>query len=355
MGDYKHDLLKQSTEHFMDTMWSNSLMPLAYKPIRKSDFTAILIHNISTNNYDVNDELYQGIVLMDILDHRGIFHLLDKYCATDDPFQLLRVIHGPRIEIYKDCIGFDITHTDWTTQKVYDNCENCYKHVIGKFRNVYNVTDEPSVTYWVVHVPLCPSGLGVGLGDTRSLTARSVTLVTAVTRIRLSGSSPPSMKMARARGPRTVPHKMYMCFQLSTFRNNKEIDSRGSLRFKGIDQTSFFKISRKHLTAHYKMMYKHYRNKTGLLRIAERQLYEDQIIEKKNNLSKSWVFIKQVMNKNKNCKMCDKWISKKKNLLILKPSHAHLTITLPMLDQLLPPNVRIKEWILVYVLQGGIV
>ena len=58
------------------------------------------------------------------------------------------------------------------------------------------------------------------------------------------------------------------------------------------------------------MMYKH-RNKTGLLRIAEKQNYQDQIIENKTDLIKTWIIIKQGMNENKNCKMCHKCISKK--------------------------------------------
>ena len=76
MGDYNLDLLKhechQPTEYFLNTMYSNSMLPLIYKPTRETDSTATLIDNIFTNNYDVNDQLYQGIFLMDISDH-GIF------------------------------------------------------------------------------------------------------------------------------------------------------------------------------------------------------------------------------------------------------------------------------------------
>ena len=60
------------------------------------------------------------------------------------------------------------------------------------------------------------------------------------------------------------------------------------------------------------MMYKDFRNKiTALLRITEKQYYQEQIIENKNNLRKTWVIIKQVINKNKNSKICDKFTSGK--------------------------------------------
>ena len=63
------------------------------------------------------------------------------------------------------------------------------------------------------------------------------------------------------------------------------------------------------------MMYKDFRNKTtALLRITEKQYYQEQIIENKNNLRKTWVIIKQVINKNKNSKICDKFTSGKNTI-----------------------------------------
>ena len=85
-------------------MYSNSLIPLIYTPTRETDTTATLIGNIFTNNYDVNDQLYQGIFLMDISDHYGMFNILDKHCLINDSSQLLKVINKSRIEKYKDCI-----------------------------------------------------------------------------------------------------------------------------------------------------------------------------------------------------------------------------------------------------------
>ena len=90
-------------------------------------------------------------------------------------------------------------------------------------------------------------------------------------------------------------------------------------------------------------MYKDFRNKTtALLRITEKQYYQEQIIENKNNFRKTWIIIKQAINKNRNSKICDKFTSGKTQLLILKPLQTHLIITLPMLGQLLLPKFQIK-------------
>ena len=246
MGDYNFDLLKHEchnpTEHFLNTMYSNSLIPLIFKPTWETDSTATLIDNIFTNHYDVNDQLYQGIFLMDISDHYGIFHIMDKQCAINDSSQLLRVINESRIEKYKDCIS----NTDWTALNVYENCETYYKHFIDEFKNIYD------------HV-------------------------FPVIRVK---------KRYRNRLPWLTP------------------GLKESIKHKN----KLFKIYRKHPTAYNKMMYKDFRNKsTALLRIPEKQYYQEQIIENKNNLRKSWVIIKQVIDKNNNSKICDKFTSGNKH------------------------------------------
>ena len=115
-------------------MYSNFLIHLIYKPTRETDSTASLIDNIFTNHYDVKHQLYQGIFLMDISDHYGIFHIMDTQCTTNDSSQLLRVNNESMIEKYKDCIS----NTDWTALNVYENCETYYKHFIDEFRNIYD-------------------------------------------------------------------------------------------------------------------------------------------------------------------------------------------------------------------------
>ena len=98
-------------------------------------------------------------------------------------------------------------------------------------------------------------------------------------------------------------------------------------------KNKLFKISRRHPTAHCKTVYKDYRNKiTALLRIAEKQFYQGQIIENKNNLRKTWGIIKQVINKTKIKKFVINSYPGKIKLQILKPLQMHLITTLSMLD-----------------------
>ena len=47
------------------------------------------------------------------------------------------------------------------------------------------------------------------------------------------------------------------------------------------------------------------------MRIAEKQFYQGQMIENKNNMRKTLGIIKQVINRNKNSKISDKFISGK--------------------------------------------
>ena len=79
MGDYNVDLLKHEhhppTERFLDTMYSNSILPIIFKPTRETETTATLIDNIFTNKYNVNDNIFQGILVTDISDHYILYYI----------------------------------------------------------------------------------------------------------------------------------------------------------------------------------------------------------------------------------------------------------------------------------------
>ena len=52
--------------------------------------------------------------------------------------------------------------------------------------------------------------------------------------------------------------------------------------------------------------YKQYKNKLiSILKFEEKNFYQRQIIDNKNNLRKVWAIIKQVINKNKNSRISD--------------------------------------------------
>ena len=55
--------------------------------------------------------------------------------------------------------------------------------------------------------------------------------------------------------------------------------------------------------------YKQYKNKlTSILKLEEKNFYQRQIIDNKNNLRKVWAIIKEVINKNKNSRISDQFI-----------------------------------------------
>ena len=89
MGDCNIDLMKNEnhlqTREFLN-MYSNSLIPLIYKPTRETKTTATLIDNIFTNDFNVNGLLLQGLLITDISDHYAIFHIWDKDCLETDQY-----------------------------------------------------------------------------------------------------------------------------------------------------------------------------------------------------------------------------------------------------------------------------
>ena len=115
IGDYNIDLLKHGshseTEQFLDIMYSNSLIPMMYKPTREASTTETLIDNIFTNSYSIDNLLLQGLLIADISDHNAIFHIQDeyKYIPEKDQFQLIRLYNEQRMNDYKD----SICNTDW--------------------------------------------------------------------------------------------------------------------------------------------------------------------------------------------------------------------------------------------------
>ena len=79
MGDFNLDLLKHDkhppTEKFLDIMHANSFIPIINRPTRVTRDTCTLIDNIYTNNYNIKNDNYSGLLTTDISDHFPVFHL----------------------------------------------------------------------------------------------------------------------------------------------------------------------------------------------------------------------------------------------------------------------------------------
>ena len=115
-------------------MYSNSFIPMIYKPTRETSTTATLIDNISTNSYSIDNLLLQGLLIANISDHHAIFHIQDKYIPEKDQFQLIRLCNKQRMNDYKD----SICNIDWSIQDEYKTCEAYFSHFLKMFKSVYD-------------------------------------------------------------------------------------------------------------------------------------------------------------------------------------------------------------------------
>ena len=138
IGDYNIDLLKHGshsqTEQFLDIMYSNSLIPMMYKPTREASTTATLIDNIFINSYNVDNLLLQCPLIADISDCHAIFDIQDKYIHENDLFQLIRLCNERRINEYTGIIC-DI---DWSILDRYETCEAYFSHFLKMLKSVYD-------------------------------------------------------------------------------------------------------------------------------------------------------------------------------------------------------------------------
>ena len=88
MGDYNINLLNfeknKQAEYFLNNMFSQSLIPLITKPTRITQTSATLIDNIFTNNQQVSGDI-SGIVVTDLADHFGIYHVSTRVKTKHEP------------------------------------------------------------------------------------------------------------------------------------------------------------------------------------------------------------------------------------------------------------------------------
>ena len=85
LGDYIINLLNydshNATAEFADLLYANSFIPLINRPTRVSRFSATLIDNIFTNNFQNIHKSNQGILVTEISDHFPIFHINWNICG----------------------------------------------------------------------------------------------------------------------------------------------------------------------------------------------------------------------------------------------------------------------------------
>ena len=105
MGDFNLDLLKHElhlpTEKFLDIMYDNSYLSMINRPTRVTR----LIDNIFTNDFSINDDLFNGILKADITDHFILFHIIKGNYHDKDKnseSKLVRIINDSRIRQFTE-------------------------------------------------------------------------------------------------------------------------------------------------------------------------------------------------------------------------------------------------------------
>ena len=95
MGDYNINFLNYESHdliaNFVDMIYSYYYVPLINRPTRVTQHSAILIHNVLSNNHNALLNSYQGILLTDVSDHLPVIHINGDFTAyVQDVFILKR-------------------------------------------------------------------------------------------------------------------------------------------------------------------------------------------------------------------------------------------------------------------------
>jgi exonuclease III len=138
MGDFNIDLLKinshNPTKEFLDNMTTYGFVPLISKPTRITDHSATLIDNIFSNSNI--DTIESGILVTDVADHFGVFHIISKVNETklSNTFKEVRSFTNDNISMFKRLLKC----SDFSEVMLIKNPEAAYKSFLNKFQEAFN-------------------------------------------------------------------------------------------------------------------------------------------------------------------------------------------------------------------------
>ena len=143
MGDFNINLLNMEensiTRDFFEIMTSYSYLPTIFRPTRVTSYTATLIDNCFTNNYEHSAD--SGILITDISDHLPIFHISDLKARNHIPvpqnkYSISRQIDKENIDKFKVNLG----SVNWQT--VYESTDSniSYNIFLNEFNDLYDKT-----------------------------------------------------------------------------------------------------------------------------------------------------------------------------------------------------------------------
>ena len=125
LGDFNADLLKYDKDcnvsDFLDTMYSNLLLPHIACPTHVTVNSQTLIDNIFSNNYD--SSFTSGNLVTTLSDHHAQFLLMEFQTKQMDNEKILMSRDFSKIENNKNLVNTHLEGIDWA-RKLQVNCNN---------------------------------------------------------------------------------------------------------------------------------------------------------------------------------------------------------------------------------------
>ena len=139
-GDFNIDLLnpykKKQITDFIDTMFSNSLIPVITKPTRITTDTATLIDNIFINSIDT--QVTAGLLLNDTSDHLPVFAVFHHHHKMENTNSNIYRLTRHRTPETVAALRVDLSGQSWN--EVYDSNDpnKSYDAFVSKLVELYN-------------------------------------------------------------------------------------------------------------------------------------------------------------------------------------------------------------------------
>ena len=142
MGDVNIDLMRYSlhrkTSDFLDTMYANGFIPLINRPTRVTSQSATIIDHLYSNNLNVSNAMFQGILVTDITDHYPIFHKCRLFNSTssitEDEFFYTRRMNQSNLKTFKMLIS----KNDWNDVMSKSTCGDAFDIFYAHIKSCYH-------------------------------------------------------------------------------------------------------------------------------------------------------------------------------------------------------------------------
>ncbi len=138
LGDFNIDNLKYNTHHktneFIDNLFSHGFMPFIHKPTRVTHQTATLLDHIYSNN--LAHKSISGIILTDVSDHFGIYHIVHNRRKTHiHHANTRRIFSSQNQETFNELLR----QTDFSDISQINCPQQAYNLFIDKYKTAFDI------------------------------------------------------------------------------------------------------------------------------------------------------------------------------------------------------------------------